>query len=131
MGRISIKYRQIKMLEPHAHLHIVGKKIIKFKINLMTGVEVVARELMSVCQNGQKFRQNRVIKNKKSRVHVHIIRRESIKFQMNLMRDVGVAEARLWMHKVRVSTGNNSIKTSRIEILKPHAHLHIIGRKGR
>ena len=97
----------------------------------MTGVEVVARELMSVCQNGQKFRQNRVIKNKKSRVHVHIIRRESIKFQMNLMRDVGVAEARLWMHKVRVSTGNNSIKTSRIEILKPHAHLHIIGRKGR
>ena len=25
--------------------------------------------------------------------------------------------------------GNNSIKNSRIKIIKPHAHLHIIGRK--
>ena len=63
MGRISIKYRQIKMLEPHAHLRIVGKKIIKFQMNLMKGVEVVARELKNVCQNGQQLRQNRVIEN--------------------------------------------------------------------
>ena len=31
--------------------------------------------------------------------------------------------------KVSVSMGNHSIKNSRIKILKPHAHLHIIGRK--
>ena len=31
--------------------------------------------------------------------------------------------------KVYVSTGDHSVKNSRIKILKPHAHLHIIGRK--
>ena len=31
--------------------------------------------------------------------------------------------------KVEVTMGDNSIKNSRIKILKPHAHLHIIGRK--
>ena len=31
--------------------------------------------------------------------------------------------------KVKVTMGDNSIKNSRIKILKPHAHLHIIGRK--
>ena len=30
--------------------------------------------------------------------------------------------------KVSVSMGDNSVKNSRIKILKPHAHLHIIGR---
>ena len=30
---------------------------------------------------------------------------------------------------VAVSMGDNFIKNSRIKILKPHAHLHIIGRK--
>ena len=31
--------------------------------------------------------------------------------------------------KVQVSMGDNSIKHSQIKILKPQAHLHIIGRK--
>ena len=31
--------------------------------------------------------------------------------------------------KVYVSMGDNSVKNSRIKLLKPHAHLHIIGRK--
>ena len=31
--------------------------------------------------------------------------------------------------KVYVSMGNNFIKNSRIKILKPYAHLHMIGRK--
>ena len=31
--------------------------------------------------------------------------------------------------KVKVSMDDNSIKNSRIKILKPNAHLHIIGRK--
>ena len=33
--------------------------------------------------------------------------------------------------KVSVSMGNNSIKNSRIKILKPHAHLHITQRKSK
>ena len=31
--------------------------------------------------------------------------------------------------KVYVSLGDKSVKNSRIKILKPYAHLHIIGRK--
>ena len=33
------------------------------------------------------------------------------------------------MDRVYVSMGDNSIKNSRIKILKQHAHFHIIGRK--
>ena len=46
---------------------------------------------------------------------------------MNLMKDVEeVVETRSWLAKYKSPL---AIKTSRIEILNPHAHLHIIGRK--
>ena len=46
------------------------------------------------------------------------------------MKDVeGVEETRFLTYKAYVSMGNNSVKNSQIKILKPHAHLHIIGRK--
>ena len=49
---------------------------------------------------------------------------------MNPMKDVeGVAETRSWLAKFKSVWVINSIKISRIKILKPHAHLHIIGRK--
>ena len=55
------------------------------------------------------------------------------------MKDVeGVAKTKSWLAelkimdgKVLVSMGNNSIKNSRVKILKPQAHLHIIGRKSK
>ena len=47
---------------------------------------------------------------------------------MNPMKDVGVVETRSWLAKY-VTMSDNSTKNSRIKILKPHAHLHIIGRK--
>ena len=31
--------------------------------------------------------------------------------------------------KIKVSMGDNSVKNSQTKILKPYAHLHIIGRK--
>ena len=49
---------------------------------------------------------------------------------MNPVKDVkGVEETRLLTYKAYVSMGNNSIKNSSIKNPKPHAHLHIIGRK--
>ena len=48
---------------------------------------------------------------------------------MNPMKDVeGVEETRFLTYKAYVSMGNNSVKNSSIKNLKPHAHLHIIGR---
>ena len=65
----------------------------------------------------------------KSHAHLHIIGKKSTKFQMNPMKDVGgVAETRLWLANF-VSMGDNSVKNSRIKVLKPQAHLHIRGRK--
>ena len=46
---------------------------------------------------------------------------------MNPIKDVGVAETRSWLAKFKM--GDNPIKKSQIKILKPHAHLHSIGRK--
>ena len=49
---------------------------------------------------------------------------------MNLMEDVeGVEETRFLTYKPYVSMGNNSVKNSSIKNPKPHAHLHIIGKK--
>ena len=38
-------------------------------------------------------------------------------------------EGMIWMDRVYVSMGSNSDKNSQIKILKPHAHLCIIGKK--
>ena len=55
--------------------------------------------------------------------------RKSRKFQMNPVKDVkGVEETRVLTHKAYVSKGNNSNNSS-IKTPKPHAHIHIIGRK--
>ena len=40
----------------------------------------------------------------------------------------GVVETRSWLAQY-VTMSDNSIKSSRIKILKPYAHLHITGRK--
>ena len=49
---------------------------------------------------------------------------------MNPMKDVGgVEETRFLTYIAYVSMGNNSIKNRSIKNPKPHAHLHIIGRK--
>ena len=49
---------------------------------------------------------------------------------MNPMKDVeGVEEIRFLTYKAYVSMGNNSVKNISIKNPKPHAHLHIIGRK--
>ena len=42
MGDNSIKNSQIKILKPHAHLHIIGRKPTKFQMNLMKAVGGVA-----------------------------------------------------------------------------------------
>ena len=48
---------------------------------------------------------------------------------MNPIKHVGVEKTRFPTYKAYVSMGNNSIKNSSIKNPKPHAHLHIIGRK--
>ena len=63
----------------------------------------------------------------KPQVHLFIIGRKSTKIQMNPMKDVErVEETRFMTYKAYASMGNNSIKSSYIEIPKPHAHRHII-----
>ena len=42
MGNNSINNNQIKILKPHAHLHIIGRKSTKFQVNLMKEVGGVA-----------------------------------------------------------------------------------------
>ena len=49
---------------------------------------------------------------------------------MNQMKDVeGVMEARSWLAKCKSAWAITPFKNSRIKILKPHAHLHIIGKE--
>ena len=42
MGDNSIKNSRIKILKPHAHLHIIGRKSTKFQMNQMKDVGGVA-----------------------------------------------------------------------------------------
>ena len=42
MGDNSVNDSQIKILKPHAHLHIIGRKSTKFQVNLMKDVGEVA-----------------------------------------------------------------------------------------
>ena len=93
------------------------------------GVEVTKfltyKEYVSMGTNSVK---NSSIKNPKPHAYIHIIGRKSTKLPMNTKKDVeGVEETRFLTNKVYVSMGY--VKNSHIEIPKPHAHLHIIGRK--
>ena len=73
--------------------------------------------------------KNSQIKILKKHAHLYIIGRKSTKFQMNPMKDVeGVEETRFLTHKAYVSMDNNSVKNISIKNLKPHTHLHILGR---
>ena len=42
MGDNSVKNSRIKILKPHAHLHIIGRKSTKFQVNPMRDVGGVA-----------------------------------------------------------------------------------------
>ena len=48
---------------------------------------------------------------------------------MNPMKDGGLEETRFLTYKAFVSMDNNSVKNSSIKNTKPHAYVHIIGRK--
>ena len=79
---------------------------------------------------GSNSNENSQIKILKPHAHLCIIGRKSTKFQMNPMKDVeGVEETKFLTYKAYVSIGNNSVKNSSIKNPKPHAHLHIRGRK--
>ena len=99
MGYNSIKNSQIKILKPHAHLHIIGRMSKKFQMNQMKDVGGVAETRTWLA----KFKSARAttIPSKKSLIkilkpHAHLhIGRKSTKFQVNPMKDVGgVAETR-------------------------------------
>ena len=40
MGDNSVKNSQMKILKPHAHLHIIGRKPTKFQVNSKKDVDV-------------------------------------------------------------------------------------------
>ena len=72
----------------------------------------------------------KIIKILKPHARLCITGRKSTKFQMNPMKDLeGAEETRFLTYKANVSLGNYSIKNSSIKNPKPHAYLHIIGRK--
>ena len=84
MGSNSTNSSQIKILKPHAHLHMIARKSIKFQMNLMKGVKGVAeirvRTYKMYVTMGNNSAKNSSIKNPKSYAHLHIIGRKSIKF---------------------------------------------------
>ena len=78
---ILSKNSQIKILKPHAHLRIIGRKSIKFQINPMKDVDGVAeiryqtyKVYVSMGNNSVK---NISIKNPQPHTHLHIIGRKS------------------------------------------------------
>ena len=79
---------------------------------------------------GNNSIKNSSLKNPNTHVHLDIIGRKSTKFHMNPMKDVeAVVSTRSWLEKFRSARAITPSKNSRIKILKPYAHLHIIGRK--
>ena len=97
MGDNSVQNSRIKILKPHAHLHIIGKKSTKFQMNPMKDVGRVAetRSWLAKFQSAWAITPSKSqIKILKLHVHLHIIGRKSTKFQVNPMKDVGVAETR-------------------------------------
>ena len=85
MGDNSIKNSRIKILKPHAHHHIIGRKSIKFQVNPMKVVGGVAETRSLGWTDGRTM-----------------IGRKSSKFQMNPMKGVGgVGETRSWLAKFK------------------------------
>ena len=79
---------------------------------------------------GSNFNKNSQIKILKPHAQLRIRGRKSTKFPMNPMKDVKGAEETIFLtYKVFVSMGNNSVRNGSIKYPKPHAYLHIIGRK--
>ena len=95
---------------------------------------------------GSYSNKNSQIKILKPQAHFCIIGRKSTKFQLNPMKDFEGVEGTRFLtykayvsmdnnsvknsyYKAYVSMGNNSVKKSSIINPKPHADLHIIGRK--
>ena len=79
---------------------------------------------------GSNSNKNSQIKILKPHAHLCITGMKSTKFQMNQMKDVeGVEETRFLTYRANVCMGNTAVKNSLIKNPKPHAHLHIIGRK--
>ena len=105
MGSKSNKYRQIKVLKPHAHLRIIGRKSTKFPMNPMKVVEGVEETrflthevYVSMGNNSVKIVQSKILNHMHIFISFHIIGRKSTYFQMNPMKDVeGVAKTRLWL----------------------------------
>ena len=71
----------IKILKPHAHLHIIGRQSTKFQMNPMKDVEGAEetrfqtyKAYVSMDNNSIK---NSSIKNPKPQAHLHIIGRKS------------------------------------------------------
>ena len=94
MGNNSIKNSRIKILKPHAHLHIIETK---FQMNPMKDVRVAETKswLAKFVSMGDNSVKNSRIKSQKPYAHLHIKVRKSTKFQVNSMKDVGgVAETR-------------------------------------
>ena len=90
------KNSQLKILKPHAHLCIIGRKSTKFQMNPMKDVRVEETRFLTY---------KAYVKNPKPHAPLHIIERKSTKFQMNPMKDVGgVAETRSWLAKFKPGT---------------------------
>ena len=75
----------------HAHLHYIGRKSTKFKMNPMKDVEGVAetRIWMNKVSIGDKSVENSRTKIPKPHAHFHIRGRNSTIFQVISMTDVG------------------------------------------
>ena len=89
MGSNSSKYSQIKILKPHAHLCIMGRKSTKFQINPMKDVGEVteARSWLAKFKSDNSVK-NRRIKILKPSARLHIIAKKPTTFQVNPMKDV-------------------------------------------
>ena len=126
MGNNSNKNSPIKILKPHAHVRIIGRKSTKFPMNPMKEVEGVETRFLTYnvyVSIGNNSIKNTSIKKPKPHAHLHIIERKSTKFQMNLMKNVeGAAESRLWLAKFKSAW---VITLSVIAESKFQKHMHI------
>ena len=81
MGSNSNKNSQIKILKPHAHLCIIGRKYTKSQMNPMKDVEGVEETRFltykAYVSMGNNFVKNSSIKHFKSDAHHPIIGRKS------------------------------------------------------
>ena len=104
MGSNYNKNSQIKILKPHAHLHIIGRKSTKFPMNPMKYIGVEEARFLTYKMYvimGNNSVKNCSIKNPKPHTHLHIIGRKSALFQMNPLKNVEeIAETKIMVGKV-------------------------------